>query len=227
VRQIAIDRRSLVALAIFPSLALGLLDDLYLGPLYQRGDMWFWAADFAQFVIVPALVVFLLIKIGSITPRNYGFRPFALDTHTVDIVGLCLFMCVVYWLSYEPVKRIASSFLSPYTGTFDYNSSLPQSPWMRIPLVLYFSLTAAFVEEAVYRGLPWLYFSLFNPGRRKVAGYVVSTSLLFSAIHSEQGLPGMLAALSLGVVAAMMYAKIQNLWPFVAAHFVTDLISFW
>ena len=222
-----VDKRSLVALAIFPSLALGLLNDLYLEPLYQRGAIWFWAADFTQFVVVPALMAFLLLKAGSIAPRDYGFRPFPRGTHTADKVGSCLIMSAIFWVSYEPVERIMQWLLSSHPVTFGYGSVLPQLSLLRIPIVLYFSLTAAFVEEAVFRGLPWLYFSQFNLGRCRVAVYVVSTSSLFSAIHSEQGLSGMLAAFSLGVVAAMMYAKIQNLWPFVAAHFVTDLISFW
>jgi len=226
-RHRGIDKRSLVALAILPSLALGLLNDLYLESLYQHNVAWFWAADFTQFVIVPALMAFFLLKAGSITPRDYGFRPFAPGMRIVDVAGLCLLTCAVFWLSYEPVKHIAYSLFRSHPETFGYDSVIPQPLLLKIPVVLYFSLTAAFVEEAVFRGLPWLYFSQFNSGRRRAAVYVVSTALLFSAIHSEQGLPGMLAAFTLGVAAAMMYAKIQNLWPFVAAHFVTDLISFW
>jgi hypothetical protein len=148
--------RALVVLAIFPSVALGLLNDLYLEPLSRLGAPWFWTADLFQFVVVPATVVLLLIKAGPITPSQYGLRPFAPTRSTAEIVGLCLFMCVVFWIAYEPVKQIAYRFLWRYAGTFGYGSMLPKAFWPRLPVVLYLSLTAAFVEEAVFRGLPWL-----------------------------------------------------------------------
>lgn len=91
----------------------------------------------------------------------------------------------------------------------------------------YYSISAGLVEEVAYHGLPWLYWSRFTFKRGKTFLYVLSTSILFAAAHSEQGPHGVVAAFSLGVVAAALYAEFQDLWPFVVAHIVTDLVSYW
>jgi len=222
-----VEKRIVIALAIFPPLALGLLNDIYLEPLYRRYPLWFWVVDITQFVVVPALVLVFLVRAGSITPRDYGFGPFAKGPRTAEDVGLCVFMCAVFWLAYEPIKLLGYRFLWPHVGTFGYGSVLPESFFPRLGIVFYFSATAALVEESLFRGLPWLYLSQLRLRRHRVPIYVFSTSLLFAAIHSEQGPHGILATFSLGLVAAMLYARIQNLWPFVVGHFVTDIASFW
>jgi membrane protease YdiL (CAAX protease family) len=222
-----LNRRSVIALAVLPSVALGLLNDLYLEPLSRYGAACFWAADFGQYVVVPTAVAFVLAGAGGIKPRDYGFRSVRSGTSIAEAIGLCLFMCAMYWLAYEPVKQISYRFLWRYAGTFGYASMQPEAPFLRHGVTWYLSVTAAFVEEAVFRGLPWLYFAEWNLPRYRTTLYVASTSLLFAATHSEQGAPGMLAALSLGIVTAMLYVKIRNLWPFVAAHFVIDVFSFW
>jgi membrane protease YdiL (CAAX protease family) len=56
--------------------------------------------------------------------------------------------------------------------------------------------------------------------------YVLWTSSLFAAIHWEQGIPGLIAAGTLGIVAAVMYTRILNVWPFIAAHFLVNAWSF-
>ena len=129
--------------------------------------------------------------------------------------------------AYRPVEVIAYGFLWPYAGTFSAAAMLPESGLRRIPGVLYLSITAGLVEEAVFRGLPWLYLSTFAHFRRRVPVYVISTFLLFSLVHSEQGPHGMLAALSFGIAAAILYLKIRNLWPIAIGHVATDVIGFW
>jgi membrane protease YdiL (CAAX protease family) len=118
-------------------------------------------------------------------------------------------------------------FFWPYAGGFGYSLLVPESFLPKIGVVLYLSATAALVEEAVFRGLPWFYFSMVRPNRKPITLYILSTSFLFSAIHCEQGPQGMIAVFSLGIVSALLYVKIQNLWPFVIGHFIMDVISFW
>lgn len=219
-------KNNIVLLAILPSVALGLLNDLYLEPLSHYGAMWFWAADIGQFVVVPGIVAFLLLRHG-LTPSDFGLRTLGPSTGTVEAVGLCIFVCAVYWIAYEPIRQISYRFIWPYDGTFGYGRMLPQPPLARSGVVLYLSATAAIVEEVAFRGLPWLYFSRWPQSPWRVSIYVASTAVLFAAIHSEQGPHGVLASFCLGLVAATLYAKIQNLWPFVAAHFVSDVVSFW
>lgn len=180
-----------------------------------------------NFVVIPALLVVFLARAASTTPLDYGFRPFAKGRSTAEDVGLCVFIIAIYWLAYEPIKQLAYQFLWIHAGTFGYGSVLPERLLPKFAVVVYLSTTAALVEEAVFRGLPWLYLSKLRFSRHRVPVYVLSTSVLFAAIHSEQGPHGMLATFSLGLVAATLYARIQNLWPFVIAHFVADIVSFW
>ena len=221
------ETRRLILLCTFPFAILALLNALYLEPLAKRGVIWFWIADVTHFVFIPVVMMLALLKIGAIQPSQYGFRPLSSGASNTDAVGLYVFVCVVLYIAYRPVEAIAYRFLWPYAGTFGAWTMLPESGLQRIAGVLYLSITAGLVEEAVFRGLPWLYLSTFVHFRRRVPVYVISTSLLFSLVHSEQGPHGMLAALSFGLVAAILYLKIRTLWPIAIGHVTTDIIGFW
>jgi hypothetical protein len=225
--RIILDKRSIIALAGFPFVAMALLNGIYLESLYRSSIVCFWIVDGIQFLVVPGLAVFFLVKAASIFPRDYGFKSFGPSVSAVKILGLYLFMCVVFWLAYFPIVKAAYHFFWPYAGGFGYSLLVPESFLFKIGVVFYLSGTAALVEEAVFRGLPWLYFSMVHPNRRPILVYILLTSILFSAIHYEQGPHGMIATFFLGVVSSLLYVKIQNLWPFVIGHFIMDLISFW
>jgi len=225
-RKFPLDRRSTVLLAIFPPVALGLLNDLYLLPLYECAPALYWAADAFQYLVVPVIVYIFLVRIARISPAEFGFRKFSRDTRLIDSVGEVVFVTVMFWVSYTPVSRIAYRFLWKYAPAFSVGGLIPHGGTGRLLAVTYLSLTAAFVEETVFRGLPWLYFSLAVPRSSRASWYVLTTSVLFAATHSEQGPAGVVAAFSLGLIAAMLYTRIQNLWPFVIGHFVTDMLAF-
>jgi membrane protease YdiL (CAAX protease family) len=53
------------------------------------------------------------------------------------------------------------------------------------------------------------------------------TTILFAATHSELGPSGVVAALTYGIAAAVLFLKLRNLWPIIFAHFVIDVYSFW
>ncbi|RPI75440.1 MAG: CPBP family intramembrane metalloprotease [Desulfobacteraceae bacterium] len=220
-------KRSMVVLAVFPIIAMALLNAIYVEDLYRSSVVWFWIVDGIQFLLVPGAAVFFLVKAGSIFPRDYGFKPFGPDLSVFQIIGLCLLMCVVFWLAYFTVINTAYHYFWPFANHFGYSLLVPEPFLPKIGVVLYLSGTAALVEEAVFRGLPWYYFSLIRPNQRPILVYVLLTSILFSAIHSEQGPHGMIASFFLGIAAAILYAKIKNLWPFIVGHFILDVISFW
>jgi membrane protease YdiL (CAAX protease family) len=211
-----------VLLAIFPSIALGLLNGLYLPALAQSTPILYWLADGFQFALVPAAAFWLLTVVGGLRPKDYGFGP--IDSSFLQALGLIVFVTLLYWLAYEPVRAIAHYFFWFTEASIPFAEALPATqPW-RWLLVLYACLTAAFVEEPVFRSLPWHYFSEYCSSPQ--VPYVLWTSSLFAAIHWEQGIPGLIAAGALGVVAAVTYTKVLNVWPFVAAHFVTDAWNF-
>lgn len=214
--------RSPVLLAILPTIALGLLNGLYLPPLAQASPILYWLADALQFVAVPAASFWFLTVVAGLRPKDYGFGP--IDSSLLEALGLIAFVTILYWLAYEPVRAIAHEFFWFTEAPIPFADALPAGqPW-RWLLVFYSCLTAALVEEPVFRSLPWLYFSAHSSSPQ--VPYVLWTSSLFAAIHWEQGIPGLIASGTLGVVAAVMYTKILNVWPFIAAHFLVDAWNF-
>jgi hypothetical protein len=223
----SIDRGSILLLAIFPSLAISLLNQFYLEAVYQQGQLWFYLADACQWIVTPVLVWLFVLRPANIKPKDYGLRVPVLGVRPLETLGLFLFIAVLLWISYSPVYDIAYRFLWKYAGTFSYGNAAPKSfPWNAL-VVFYYAVTAAFVEEVVFRGLPWIYFSIAVSQPRRKFWYITITSILFAASHSEQGPHGMIAALSFGIVSAMLYIELKNLWPLVFGHFVCDVISFW
>jgi membrane protease YdiL (CAAX protease family) len=93
-------------------------------------------------------------------------------------------------------------------------------------VAVYMSATAAVVEEVAYRALPWLYFREAMAPRWRRTVYVVVTSVVFAAVHSEQGPAGVLATFWFGVVAARMYTKFGSLWTVILGHFLFDMVVF-
>ncbi len=223
----ALDQRTLILLASAVLIAPGLLNGLYIEPLYEASRLAYWAADALQYLALPVVVAILLIKQGRLRPKDWGFNPWRNRRGPLDYAALCLFVCFMYWLAYFPVRAAAYGFLSTYAPAFGNWTAVPQAFWPHLLVVAYYSVSAALVEEVAYRGLPWLYLSRFTFKRGKTALYVLSTSILFAAAHSEQGPHGVIAALSLGIIAAALYSEFQDLWPFAIAHIATDLVSFW
>jgi hypothetical protein len=212
-------RESTILLAIFPIIAIGILNGLYLPVLALSNRVAYWFADAAAWVVLPAACTVFLVIALRLRPADFGFRSLSFT----DLIGLCTLVTFAYWVAYEPVKDVAHRFFWQTAESNSFVHALPESqPW-RWLLVFYASLTAALVEEPVFRSLPWLYFSssLANPE----FPFVASTAILFAAVHWEQGIPGLIAAGSLGVVAAMLYTKIRNVWPFVVAHFIAGVWS--
>ena len=214
---------NILLLAILPSLTIGLLNGFYKESLYSFEPVWFWVADVAQFVLLPCSVFFALAHYGGVRPNRYGFRAMGIG----HLTGLTVLATFLFWLSYEPFTRLFSALLNASAPEFSYHSVIPQSPVLHSLVVLYFAATAAFVEETIFRALPWYYFSLQKAGRSPMWRYVLGSSLFFGLIHWENGSHEVASAFVLGVVACMLYAKIKNIWPLVGAHFFTNVRVFW
>lgn len=211
-------------MALLPSVGLGLLNGLYGPPLARTYPTWYWLSDALQFLVVPVCIAVALFKVDGLRPADYGFRRFGSnDGHWrfLKTAGLVTFL---YWLSYEPVKYLAQTYFGQLAGNALFVDALPETQPLHFIFVFYACATAALVEEPVFRSIPWLYF--LKEYSSPVTPYVLTTSTLFAAIHWEQGVPGMLAAGTLGVVAAVLYTRIQNVWPFVVAHFVSGIWSY-
>lgn len=222
-----LDRQSLLLAAIFPMLAAGLLNEFWVEPAYRRGIGWFYVADAIQWIVVPGLVWLFVLRPGRIEPNDYGldFAPYA--RRPLHAIALFLFVALLLWIAYEPVKSVALRFLGRYANTFGYENIVPTSLLGKVVVVAYFSGTAALVEEVAFRGLPWAYLSTAIPPAYRRFWYITLTSLLFAATHAEQGPHGVIAAFTFGIMAAFLYTRLQNLWPLIFGHCVGDALSFW
>jgi hypothetical protein len=56
--------------------------------------------------------------------------------------------------------------------------------------------------------------------------YPALSAAAFALIHWESGSREVIATFLLGVVLAALYLRIRNLWPFVAGHEITDMLTF-
>jgi membrane protease YdiL (CAAX protease family) len=104
---------------------------------------------------------------------------------------------------------------------------LPGEGPLRVFVVLYFALTAGFVEEIFFRGLPLLYLTQRFPKALPKRTYVIATAVCFGALHWQNGIHEVAATLVFGVFAAIIYLKLRDLWPLVGAHVLEDLWDFW
>jgi membrane protease YdiL (CAAX protease family) len=220
------NRAQLVLIVWFPLVAIGLLNGLWVESLHESNPRLFWASDLSHFLVLPVIGLLVLGRFARIWPRDYGFRSLGSEYSLPGILGLFVLVSFLFWLFYYPVRDIAYRLFWESAGTFWYDKALPTRGIDRLLVATYFSATAALMEEVVYRSLPWLYFSLRFPSRRFVVPYVLVTSSLFGLIHWEQGPHGVIAAFSLGLIAAFLYSKLQNIWPFVVAHFLADAVAF-
>jgi membrane protease YdiL (CAAX protease family) len=211
--------RSAIAVTISILALPGLLNGLYLPALFQLGPAFFWAADAAHYVVVPLVLLVVLAKHG-VCPKHYGFTSLPSLNH-FEKVMLVVGVTAVFLLAYLPVRSIAEEYFDDHVSSFGYGAALPDGGWLRVTAVVYIAATAAFVEETAFRGLPWRYIKQHTPLTTLI--YIVASSAAFAVIHFEQGPANLLASFSLGLASAILYSRIQNLWPLVGAHFAADL----
>ena len=218
---------AILLIAFLPSFAAGMLNQFYLEPAFRISPALFFLADAVQWIVIPLLVWLLVLRPANFRPRDFGLRLPVLGTRPFESLLLFAFCAFLLWASYAAIEAIAYQFFWREAGIFGYDAAIPKTfPW-NILVVVYLSITAAVVEEVVFRGMTWTYFSKIVPAQSLTLCYILGSSILFAATHSEQGTPGLIAAMAYGMVAAALYVRLKDLWPLVFAHFIVDVISFW
>lgn len=217
--------RIAIAAAALPSVAVGLLNGLYLEHLAAT-PLLYWCADLAQWVLIPAICLYALARFAAIGPRAYGLRGPDAELPAGSLAVATVLACAVFALAYFGTSALAERWLPQAPPHFSYAHLIPSGA-MRVPVVIYFALSAGIVEEVVYRGLPLAALGAAIRERGVLPAYVLVSATLFSSIHWEGGLIGLIPAFVVGVVAALLYLRIGNLWPLVIAHAQVNLIHFW
>lgn len=101
----------------------------------------------------------------------------------------------------------------------EFARKLPMSGSTTLVLLM----AVAIHEEVLFRGLLLTYLRRVT-GRWSVA--VLGVSLIFAALHIQQGTLAVLQVFGLSIVLCMMFAASRSLPALMVAHFVFDLVQF-
>ncbi len=220
-----LDRRQAVLVAIFPFVALSLLNHFYTARLFNEAVAAFWLVDTVHFVAVPSLGWYLVLRPASIGAADCGLG-LANGHHRALASGPTIFLALVLLAWTWPVSRVLGLLFWGQCCTFQIQQAIPGAPVGAWLVSIYLAATAALAEELVYRALPWLYAEAVVSSRWRRTAYVLVTSVVFALAHSEQGPGGILATFWYGIVSARMYSCYRSLWPLVLGHFLFNLIVF-
>lgn len=142
------------------------------------------------------------------------------------MLGAGIFCAAILFITSQVFWHLGGLFFGFDDFIFSFNLIVPEGRW-RIPVVLYMAFTAGFFEEVVFRGLFWTAISDCKFQKFKKFVYVILSSVVFAAVHWEQGMAGILSVFAFGLVAAIFYLQLKNLWPMITAHTLVDIYYFW
>ena len=183
----------------------------------------YWSADIFAWIILPVLLLIIAFKRKLVTFETLGLTVFK---HQVPFIGIaCIIACPLlyytYFYSYEYAK---SEFPTNYLKVgFSYQALIPTEPPLSYLTTIYFSLTAGFVEEILYRSF---YFNLFKKTAYQTLIFFVTSSLIFSLVHWEGGIHNLFATLVFGFVACALFLTTKNIWPCIIGHCFVDIVYF-
>jgi hypothetical protein len=213
---------NLAGLACLPFVVVLLIDGFWKARLARAAPAGFWAADIAEWIVLPALSVWLLHRFARLSPRDYG-----LAWPGAGRFAAGLFLCT---LTLFLVNAFGSEILGPFL--FGYPSSPFDFSQVFKPLgvagTLYLAATASVCESIFELALPWLWFSQEQSvSRGGMAAFAVVASLIFALTHWESGWPTVTGAFLFQLVAVAWYFRLRTLYPIIGAHFLIDLYWFW
>lgn len=196
------------------------VNGVYLSYLSKFGPFVFWAADLMQWVFLPAASVWYLATKFGISPPQYGFNPpIPKPAHFLwGAVSVAAFYPAFFW-----VRNYTWAALGMPGGFFTWNAEMPGG-YAGTAVWIYSALTAGFVESAFFLGLPWLLWSR-HAAQGKLL-FSLASSVVFAAVHWEQGPHVVAGAFAFGLAACVWYFRSQSLWPVAIGHTVVDLIAF-
>jgi membrane protease YdiL (CAAX protease family) len=114
-----------------------------------------------------------------------------------------------------------------HTSPYAFSWGLAMDVENRAILVLYASITAAVMEEFIFRGLLCAIVFRLVTGKRAATIFCLLSSFLFGIAHWEAGLVSVVGTCVFGWVAARLYLWTKHLLPLIVAHFVVDMFAFW
>jgi hypothetical protein len=196
------------------------INGIYLAPLSRLGMAPFWAADLAQWVLLPTLLLAWLHRLG-LRPGDCGFGA---PGRVAPLLLSALVATLLFHLCFFGVRDLAWRLMGHPTGFFALEDVFPGGPAGRV-VWLYSALSAGIVESVFFIGLPWWLWQ-----RRQVGGalqFSLVSSVVFALVHWEQGAHVVVAALAFGLVACAFFLRQRHLWAVAIGHVAVDLVAFW
>lgn len=222
----SIPRYRYIFFGLSPYIALAFLNGIYNPPLHAANVTAFWIVDVLHYWILPLSILYLFFKRLDLAPRDYGLAGSSPHYPAWEMFGAGVFAAVILFITDQVAWHLAGFAFGFDDYSFSFNEVVPQGKW-HIPVVLYLAFTAGFIEEVIFRGLFWAAISEIAFAKYGKLIYVVASSFVFAVIHWEQGLAGVLASFAFGLVAAIFYLQLRNLWPMITAHTLVDIYYFW
>lgn len=173
-------------------------------------------------VLLPLGCLIALHKIAGLSTRNYGLN--GLHGFAEAMRNLpTLLLTILAFFSLVPAQIFAEAIFPPALDAFSYKNVIPDGIPRNVWLV-YLAASAAVVEEIFYRGI--LKEAIIDksaaPDHRWA--YVFGSALLFGLNHWTQGTAQVVSSTYIGVVAALIYLRVNNIWYLILAHFA---FNFW
>jgi membrane protease YdiL (CAAX protease family) len=179
----------------------------------------YWIIDVSASVVVPLLCLFILDRKG-VHPKDYGLA-LSLSGYKIPEFAAISFLCTLAYLGYVLVSAVARVHLSEPAGGLNLRLHGESSfAWLA---VVYYATTGAFFEETFFRGILGTVF-LVERSRLNASAFVCVSAVLFAFAHAGSSPSAIVSYLYVGLVSALIYIRLRNLWPLVIAHFVADLV---
>ena len=177
--------------------------------------------------LIPSVVLLLMAGL-SLLARHEGPRSLGLRRVPAGPLALRMLVFAALWSLVQlgltmPLANHVSGTHQDLSGFADIEGNLGL---LVLFLVLSWTL-AAFVEELAFRGyLQTRMRDVLGHGRAGTVVAVLVSSALFGAVHSEQGLIGVLVVSLDAVAFSVVRYRYRTLWASILAHGFNNTIGF-
>jgi len=195
------------------------VNGMYMSFLSGYSKTLFWSLDLVQWVVIPSAIIIYLSSKNQLTIDQYGldFRQLTIKTLIWTVPATLTLYPSFFW-----VTDFTRELLGQPSGFFTFHDAYPDGIMGTI-VWLYSALTAGIVESIFFIGLPWLLWS--RRVKDNTLAFIVIISVIFAAVHWEQGLHILAGAFVFSLAACTWYLSLKTLWPVLLAHIFIDLIA--
>ena len=206
----------LILLGITPFLLNG-----YINSLIYTTPVFYWSFEIISWILIPTVILYIAINHAKMRIAEIGISSHIFGRKSLFLVFLAsvIFCPINLWLYQELFGYFRTIF--PDEGYFQYKSVVPDTPWLKVLVAIYFGLTAGIIEEIYYRGFIYKYSLYF---RHPIVIYYIISPLAFAAVHWESGLANVFATYIFGIFGVTVFLIMKNIWPLIIGHIYTDYI---